>query len=328
MAEGPQSLSEPILVTGGAGFIGSHLVDVLLREGRQTVVLDDFNDFYNPAVKRANIAGHLRHPKYTLVEGDICDTDLVGRLFEKYPFAMVVHLAARAGVRPSLKEPLLYERVNGIGTLNLLEASRRRGVERFILASSSSVYGARSRALFSEEDAVGAPISPYAATKRANELMGFTYHHLYGMRVTCLRFFTVYGPRQRPEMAIHKFTRLIHAGSRVPVFGDGGARRDFTHIQDILQGVVRAMERSWPYEIINLGESHTIDLLGLIRLIERVLGKKAELEFRPAEPGDVPLTCADITKAHRLLDYDPKVPIDEGIPDFVDWYVRTQGGIS
>jgi UDP-glucuronate 4-epimerase len=321
-------LPEPILVTGGAGFIGSHLVDFLLKERYKTVVMDDFNDFYDPRIKRANIAGHLKNRNYSLVEGDICEGDLVEGLFKKHPFGMVVHLAARAGVRPSLKDPLLYERVNGIGTLNLLESCRRHKVERFIIASSSSVYGINSKVPFSEGDPIEKPISPYAATKRANELTCFTYHHLYGMRITCLRFFTVYGPRQRPEMAIHKFTRLIHSGAEVPVFGDGTARRDFTFIDDILQGVVRSMEKSYPYEIFNLGESHTIDLRGLIGLIEKALGRKANLKFLPAEPGDVPVTYADIAKSRKMLEYDPGVPIEQGVPEFVDWYQKTQGGTA
>lgn len=218
--------------------------------------------------------------------------------------------------------------MNGIGTLNLLEAARRHRVERFILASSSSVYGINGKVPFSEEDPVEKPISPYASTKRANELTCFTYHHLYGMRITCLRFFTVYGPRQRPEMAIYKFTRLIHSGASVPVYGDGSARRDFTYIEDILQGVVRSMEMSHPYQIFNLGESRTIDLLGLIRLIEQALGKKADLRFHPAEPGDVPVTYADISRARALLDYDPQVPLDAGVPLFVEWFEKTLGGIQ
>ena len=325
---GVRSLPEPILVTGGAGFIGSHLVDHLLERGIRTVVVDDFNDFYDPRIKRSNIARHLKSPLYELCEGDICDLGLLDRLFDRHGFRMVVHLAARAGVRPSLKDPLLYERTNGIGTLNLLECCRRRDIRDFITASSSSVYGVNSKVPFAEDDPVEQPISPYAATKRANELTGFTYHHLYGMNISCLRFFTVYGPRQRPEMAIHKFTRLIWEGREVPVYGDGGARRDFTYIDDIIQGVVRAMERHYPYEIFNLGESSTIDLLGLIRLIERALGKKADLKFLPAEPGDVPITYADVAKARRLLDYDPKTPLEDGIPEFVRWFVNTQGGIA
>jgi UDP-glucuronate 4-epimerase len=321
-------LGGPLLVTGGAGFIGSHLVDYLLRRGIETVVVDDFNDFYDPRIKRANAAAHLNDRRYRLVEGDIADGAMLERLFDEVPFTMVVHLAARAGVRPSLKDPLLYERTNGIGTLNLLECCRRRGVRDFVAASSSSVYGINPKVPFAEDDPVLMPISPYAATKRANELAAFTYHHLYGMNITMLRFFTVYGPRQRPEMAIHKFTRMVHEGREVTVFGDGSARRDYTYIDDILQGVVRSMEMRHPYEILNLGESQTIDLLGLIGLIEKALGKKARLNFLPPEPGDVPVTYADITKARRLLDYDPRTPIERGIPEFVQWFVKTQGGIA
>lgn len=317
---------DPVLVTGGAGFIGSHLVDHLLKEGHRVIVLDDFNDYYDPGIKRRNIRDHLSHDQYQLVEGDICQLDLVERLFKDYSFQMVVHLAARAGVRPSIQDPNLYERVNGIGTLNLLDSSRKFGCPNFIFASSSSVYGTLSKVPFSEEDPITRPISPYAATKRSNELMCYTYHHLYGMNITCLRFFTVYGPRQRPEMAIHKFTRIIHKGKPVPVYGDGSSRRDYTFIDDILQGLIAAMERVHPFEIINLGESETTSLHDLISMIEKALKVRATLEYHPVQPGDVPITYADISRARTMLDYQPTTPIHEGIQRFVDWFLITEGG--
>jgi len=318
----------PIFLTGGAGFIGSHLVDKLLEKKLEVVVIDDFNDFYDPRIKRKNIEKHLKNKNYKLYEGDICNLELLEEIFKKYPFSMVVHLAARAGVRPSLKDPLLYERVNGIGTLNLLECAKKYNIKNFIFASSSSVYGINSKVPFSEDDPIERPISPYASTKRANELMCYTYHHLYGMNITLLRFFTVYGPRQRPEMAIYKFTNLIYHNKPIPVFGDGGAKRDFTYIDDIIEGVLSSMEKCYPFEIINLGESKTIKLLELVNLIEKNLGKKAIINFLPQEPGDVPITYADISKAKKLLGYNPKFPPEEGIKEFTRWFIKTEGGIK
>jgi len=318
----------PIFLTGGAGFIGSHLVDKLLEKKLEVVVIDDFNDFYDPRIKRKNIEKHLKNKNYKLYEGDICNLELLEEIFKKYPFSMVVHLAARAGVRPSLKDPLLYERVNGIGTLNLLECAKKYNIKNFIFASSSSVYGINSKVPFSEDDPIERPISPYASTKRANELMCYTYHHLYGMNITLLRFFTVYGPRQRPEMAIYKFTNLIYHNKPIPVFGDGGAKRDFTYIDDIIEGVLSSMEKCYPFEIINLGESKTIKLLELVNLIEKNLEKKAIINFLPQEPGDVPITYADISKAKKLLGYNPKFPPEEGIKEFTRWFIKTEGGIK
>ncbi len=311
-----------ILVTGGAGFIGSHLVERLLERGEEVVVVDDFNDYYSPKLKWRNLKNVLEHPGFHLEQGDIRDFPFLERLFKRYPLKEVIHLAARAGVRPSVEDPILYEEVNGLGTVNLLELCRRYEVPKFIYGGSSSVYGDSSKVPFSEEDCCDRPVSPYAATKRANELICHAYHHLFGIKVVSLRFFTVYGPRQRPEMAIHKFTRLIDRGEEIPVFGDGSSRRDYTYIDDIIQGVLAAHEKDFDFEIFNLGESQTTDLLTLIHLIEENLGKKAKIKFLPFQPGDVHVTYADISKAKRLLGYNPQVPIEQGIRRFVDWYKK------
>jgi len=309
-----------ILLTGVAGFIGSHLAERLLAEGHTIVGLDDFNDFYDPRVKRRNLAQVQQHQGFRLVEGDILNYTLLKSLFAAQPFDAIIHLAARAGVRPSIREPLLYQEVNCRGTNNLLEMARQHGVGTFLFASSSSVYGANEKIPFAEEDPVDHPVSPYAATKKAGELLCYTYHHLFGLSVSCLRFFTVYGPRQRPDMAIHKFTRLIDAGEKVPMFGDGSSRRDYTFITDIIDGVVAALERCHGYAIYNLGESRTVELRYLISLISAALGKEAIVERLPEQPGDVPVTYADISRARKALDYAPKVPIEEGIERFVEWY--------
>ncbi|MDZ7384750.1 MAG: GDP-mannose 4,6-dehydratase [candidate division KSB1 bacterium] len=309
-----------ILITGAAGFIGSHLAERLLQEQHTIVGLDDFNDFYDPAVKRANVQALLEKDDFYLVEGDIRDLTALKRLFSQERFDAIIHLAARAGVRPSIREPLLYQEVNCLGTNNLLEMARQHGVQKFLFASSSSVYGANRKVPFAEDDPVDHPVSPYAATKKAGELLCYTYHHLFGISVSCLRFFTVYGPRQRPDMAIHKFTRLIDGGERVPMFGDGSSRRDYTYITDIIDGVVAALERCQGYAIYNLGESRTVELRYLIELISSCLGKRPHVEVLPEQPGDVPITYADISRAQKELDYAPKVPIEEGIPQFVEWY--------
>ncbi|MDZ7339568.1 MAG: GDP-mannose 4,6-dehydratase [candidate division KSB1 bacterium] len=309
-----------ILITGAAGFIGSHLAERLLQEQHTIVGLDDFNDFYDPAVKRANVQALLEKDDFHLVEGDIRDLTALKRLFSQERFDAIIHLAARAGVRPSIREPLLYQEVNCLGTNNLLEMARKHGVQKFLFASSSSVYGANRKVPFAEDDPVDHPVSPYAATKKAGELLCYTYHHLFGISVSCLRFFTVYGPRQRPDMAIHKFTRLIDGGERVPMFGDGSSRRDYTYITDIIDGVVAALERCQGYAIYNLGESRTVELRYLIELISSCLGKRPHVEVLPEQPGDVPITYADISRAQKELDYAPKVPIEEGIPQFVEWY--------
>lgn len=309
-----------VLVTGGAGFIGSHLTHRLLGRGDRVTVLDDFNDFYDPRRKWANVAEFEDRADYTLVEGDIRDADLVDDLFRKSRFDLVVHLAARAGVRPSLKEPILYEDTNCIGTLRLLEASRLHGPDVFIFGSSSSVYGINQKVPFSETDEINKPISPYATTKRAGELLCFNYHHLYGMSIACLRFFTVYGPAQRPEMAIHKFTDLLARGEAVTMYGDGSSRRDYTYIDDIIDGVVAAMDKRLPFEILNLGGAETTALADLIEWIAEELAVEPRIEYLPDQPGDVPITYADVDKANRLLGYSPKVPIREGIKRFVAWY--------
>lgn len=311
-----------ILVTGGAGFIGSHLVGRLLSEGGWRVaVVDDFNDFYSPPVKRANVAAYLDNPHFSLHEIDIRDADAVRAVFLENQFDAVVHLAARAGVRPSLREPKLYSDTNVGGTVNLLEAAREFNVRRFVFGSSSSVYGASCKVPFSEDDKTARPISPYAATKAAGEMLCHTYAHLYDLRAVCLRFFTVYGARQRPDLAIHKFTRLISEGKPIQMFGDGTTRRDYTYIDDVIEGVRAAIDydRS-DYEIFNLGESQTVELREMIKLLEENLGRRAVIEHRPMQPGDVPQTFADITKARRLLNYEPKMKIEGGIRKFVEWF--------
>ncbi|MFQ5902047.1 MAG: GDP-mannose 4,6-dehydratase [Thermodesulfobacteriota bacterium] len=324
-----------ILVTGGAGFIGSHLVERLIERGDRVTVIDNFNDFYDPALKEENIKGFCKNPLFRLYRGDIRDASLIKRIFDKNPIDRVFHLAARAGVRPSIQEPILYEEVNCIGTLNLLEACRKNGIKHFIFGSSSSVYGINSKVPFSEDDSVNMPISPYAATKRAGELLCSTYSHLYGIPVTALRFFTVYGEKQRPEMAIRKFTNLIWEGKEVPVYGDGGSRRDYTYISDIIQGLLASMDlpdrvrqsgKPFGFEIINLGESRTVELKYLISLIENGLNKKAILKTLPVQPGDVPITYADVSKAKRLLGYTPGVSIEEGVERFIRWFLKREKG--
>lgn len=309
-----------VLVTGNAGFIGSHVVERLLDRGDTVVGFDNFDPFYDPAIKRRNLATVQARPRFTFVEGDLRNRAQVDALFADRRIDYVFHAAARAGVRPSLKDPLLYEEVNVRGTLHLLEAAVRNRVANFVFASSSSVYGEQKKIPFSETDPVDNPISPYAATKKAGELICYTYHHLYGLPVTCLRFFTVYGPRQRPEMAIHAFTRAIARGESLVLYGDGSARRDFTYIDDIVAGVLSALDRAHPYEIINLGESRTIELKELIRLLERLLDKRAAVASHPHQPGDVPVTYADVSKARALLDYAPSTPIETGLQRFVEWY--------
>jgi len=311
----------PILLTGGAGFIGSHLADSLLAEGRPVVCVDDFNDFYEPEIKRANVAQHAANPLYTLVEADIRNLAAMRETFQRHRPAQVVHLAARAGVRPSVEQPLLYVETNELGTLNLLECCREFGVSSFIFASSSSVYGVNSKVPFSVDDKITCPISPYAATKRAGELMCYTYHHLYGIHVTCLRFFTVYGPRQRPDLAIHKFARLMAAGKEIPVYGDGSMKRDFTYIADIISGVRAAMAKDYPYEILNLGNSNPISVMELVQLLEESLGMKAQIAWRPVPPGDVPITYADIARTTDLLGYKVTVPFTLGIRKFAQWFL-------
>lgn len=319
-----------ILITGGAGFIGSHLVDRLLSEGDWRVsVVDDFNEFYEPAIKRANISDHEENANFRLFETDIRDKQALAKVFDevfggKDGFQCIVHLAARAGVRPSLEQPLLYAETNINGTMNLLELAREHGVRQFVFGSSSSVYGINAKVPFSEDDPIRQPISPYAATKGAGELLCHTYSHLYQMRCICLRFFTVYGPRQRPDLAIHKFARLISEGKPIPVFGDGATRRDYTFIDDIIAGVRAAIDyTASDYEVVNLGESRTVELRELISLLESELGATAQIDRQPLQAGDVPQTYADIAKARRLLGYNPQTQIEEGLKKFVHWFRET-----
>lgn len=312
-----------ILVTGGAGFIGSHLVEKLLATGHEVSILDDFNDFYDPQIKRANVEAVAAEVAIHRV--DLRDSGAVNLLFHREKFDAVAHLAARAGVRPSIQQPQLYYDTNVGGTLHLLEAARLTGIERFIFASSSSVYGVSKTVPFSESLHLTQTISPYAATKIAGEFLCSTYSHLYQMRIVALRFFTVYGARQRPDLAIHQFTRKIHAGQPIDQFGDGTTRRDYTYIDDIMQGVLAAFDYNGPmFDIFNLGENDTIQLKDLIAAIEKTLGKKARINQLPEQPGDMPVTCADISKARKLLGYNPTTPLAAGLPKFVDWFLKTQ----
>jgi UDP-glucuronate 4-epimerase len=313
------------LVTGGVGFIGSHVCERLLQAGHSVWAFDDLNSFYDPRIKRTNLADIQALAKpFEFVFGDLTDRDAVEELFASVKFDQVIHLAARAGVRPSLEEPALYQRVNVEGTVNLLEAARQRGVKKVTIASSSSVYGVNSKVPFAEKDPIFQAISPYAASKLACEALGHVYHHVYGMDIVMLRFFTVYGPRQRPDLAIHKFGRLILEGQPIPVYGDGSTARDYTYVDDILQGILACTAQEFGYEIFNLGESQTVTLARLIQLLEQSLGTKAVIDRKPLQPGDVPLTCADITKARERLGYAPKTRIDEGIPQFARWLTNTR----
>jgi len=311
-----------VLVTGGAGFIGSHLVDRLLSENDWRVTaVDDFNDFYSPEIKRRNVQRQLQNPAFMLVEADIRDKAALAQVFANSKFDCIVHLAARAGVRPSLSEPQLYVETNVNGTMNLLELARQHKVPQFVFGSSSSVYGVNEKVPFSESDPIFNPISPYAATKAAGELLCHTYSHLYGLRCICLRFFTVYGARQRPDLAIHKFAQLISDGKPIPVFGDGTTRRDYTYIDDILAGVRAAIDYDKTnYEVINLGESRTVELRELIALLEKELDLRAVIERQPMQPGDVPQTFADISRARELLGYNPQTQIEDGLRLFVEWF--------
>ncbi|MBI4579979.1 MAG: GDP-mannose 4,6-dehydratase [Planctomycetes bacterium] len=310
-------LGQHALVTGAAGFIGSHVSEAMLGRGWGVTGLDSFDDFYSPAVKRRNLANALANRRFRLIEGDIRDRGTVDRAIEGAD--IVVHLAARAGVRPSIEQPLLYQDVNVTGTSVLLESARQRGLARFIFASSSSVYGNNPKVPFSEDDNVDHPISPYAATKKAGELICHTYHHLFGMDVTCLRFFTVYGPRQRPDLAIHKFARLIEQGKSIPMYGDGGMMRDFTYIDDIVAGVLAAIERCGGYHIYNLGNSKPVALRDLIAAIERAVEKNAVIERLPPQPGDVERTYADLTRVRAELGFEPKTDLAVGLRRFVTW---------
>ncbi len=310
-----------ILITGGAGFIAYHLACRLQDERYEVSLLDNFNAFYDPALKRKNVFDLQSRGPAKLFETDILDVAGLRRVFQEVRPEVIVHLAAWAGVRPSLENPKIYAEVNVTGTVNLLQLARESGTGCFIFGSSSSVYGGSERVPFSEDDPVGRPVSPYAATKRAGELLCHTYACNYDIHITCLRFFTVYGPRQRPEMAIHMFARLIQQGKEIPVFGDGNSRRDYTYVDDIVSGIMAALRVNPPFEIINLGESRTTTLLSLISQLEATLGKKSVLRFCPNQPGDMQITYANIEKARRILGYEPVTPIEEGIRKFADWYL-------
>jgi UDP-glucuronate 4-epimerase len=341
-----------VLVTGGAGFIGSHVVERLLNRGDEVVCLDNFDSFYDPMIKRRNLTPAASHPKFHLFEGDIRDRHLLEKLFSDYRVSHVFHAAARAGVRPSIQDPLEYEAVNVQGTIGLLEMASKRKVENFVFASSSSVYGMTPHLPFAEDRPLGIAASPYGATKQAGEQFCATYHHLYRLPVIGLRFFTVYGPRQRPEMAIHKFCRLIDQGRPVSVYGDGSSQRDYTYIDDAVAGIMAALAYSpgvsgpsgrdtgpagrdagpsgrngW-CEMVNIGEAQTVELKELISFLEVGLGKKAVVEYLPPQPGDVPATYADLRKAQRLLGYSPQTGIREGIQHFLEWYQRERRGIQ
>lgn len=311
-----------ILVTGGAGFIGSHLVEKLLSLGRDVAILDDFNDFYDPQIKRQNITAVAKD--VAIHHLDLRDSGAVRNLFHREKFEAIAHLAARAGVRPSIQNPQLYYDTNVDGTLHLLDAARVTGVERFIFASSSSVYGNSKTVPFSEDRQLIQTLSPYGATKIAGEFLCSTYSHLYGMRVVALRYFTVYGPRQRPDLAIHQFTRRIHAGKPIDQFGDGTTRRDYTYIDDIIQGTMAALNYDGPmFDIFNLGENETIQLRDLIAGIENALGEKAKINRLPEQPGDMPVTYADISKARKLLGYNPSTRLSDGLPRFIEWFLQS-----
>jgi len=317
------------LVTGGVGFIGSHVCERLLEAGHAVCALDDLNDFYDPAIKQSTLRElQSRAQSFSFVHADITNRGEVDEIFRSMAFDQIIHLAARAGVRPSLEQPALYQRVNVEGTVNVLEAARERGVKKITIASSSSVYGVNSKVPFSETDPIFNAISPYAASKLACEALGHVYHHVHGMDVCMLRFFTVYGPRQRPDLAIHKFVRLMQSGQPIPVFGDGNTSRDYTYVDDTVDGVIATTEKEFGYEIINLGESQTVELDRLIELIEQAMGVKAEINRQPAQPGDVPITFANIEKAQRLLGYNPQVKIEDGVPRFIEWFRQQNPGPS
>jgi UDP-glucuronate 4-epimerase len=315
-----------VLLTGGAGFIGSHLAEALIRRGVELTIVDNLDPFYSRSRKKANLQEIERTGKFRFVQQDIQIVKGMKELLADVRPEAIIQLAARAGVRPSIEQPLLYERVNIGGTVNLLELSRQFEVGKFIFGSSSSVYGMTSKTPFSEAQTGLRPVSPYGATKLAGEVLGYTYAHLYGFPVICLRFFTVYGPRQRPDLAIHKFTALIEAGKPVPIFGDGTAGRDFTYVDDIVSGVLAALEyeppkeAGVPFEVFNLGNSHPVTVSELVRLLEETTGRKALIQHKPMQPGDVLITWADISKSSRLLGYQPATRLEEGLKKFVAWY--------
>lgn len=316
-----------ILVTGGAGFIGSHVIRTLLAKGEKVVCVDNFDNFYDPKIKEGNIREFLKNKNFKLYRVDICHFDQLKKVFQENNIDLIIHLAARAGVRPSIQNPIFYSKVNIGGTINLLELTRQFQIKNFIFASSSSVYGNNKKIPFSEKDRIDKPISPYAATKRAGELVCYTYYKLYKINVLCLRLFTVYGPAGRPDMAPYKFTKLIFEGKEVPMYGDGASYRDYTFIDDIVFGILSSIDfvrSEGGYEIFNLGNSNTVKLNYLILTIEKLLGKKAKIKRLPPQPGDVEKTYADISKAKKLLGYNPKTKIEEGMARFVKWYKENE----
>jgi UDP-glucuronate 4-epimerase len=309
-----------ILLTGGAGFIGSHLAERLITSGHQLTVVDELNDFYSPQIKRRNLSEIQKLGRFEFVQADICDLCGLKKLFEPHRPEVIIHLAARAGVRPSLEQPLLYEKTNVQGTLNLLELAREFGVPKFVFASSSSIYGTTSQVPFSEDEANPNPISPYGVTKLAGEKLCYCYSQLYPLSMICLRFFTVYGPRQRPDLAIHKFARLIEGDHEIPRFGDGNSLRDYTYIDDAVDGILASLRLDTRFDVFNLGNSLPVSLTQTIQLLEEKLGKRARIKMQDSQPGDMPFTHADLSKARRVLGYDPRVPFDEGLSRFVSWF--------
>jgi len=314
--------NKKVLVTGGAGFIGSHLCEKLLEMNCKVICLDNFNNYYDPKIKECNIAKALKSRNYTLIRGDILDRELLENIFNQHDIGKIIHLAAIAGVRSSLAAPTEYVDIDIKGTVNLLEIAKKYKIEQFIFGSSSSVYGVNSKIPFSEEDRVDLQVSPYATAKRAGELYCATYHHLYGIPTTILRFFTVYGPRQRPEMAIHKFAKLMDKGEPVPIFGDGGSERDYTYSSDLVEGIVKSMEMIYNFEIFNIGNTKMVKLRELIEILADKLNVNPKIEQLPEQPGDVPVTCADISKAKKMLGYKPTTSIERGIENFVKWYLQ------
>ena len=322
-----------ILITGGAGFIGSHLSERLLREGNKVLVIDNFNNYYDPAIKRNNIEeikktcveNNISLDNYIVFEGDIRDNEFLKKVFSN-KIDSIIHLAAMAGVRPSIEDPSLYYDVNITGTVNLLERCRENNIKQFVFASSSSVYGNNEKVPFAESDRVDNPISPYAATKKSGELLCYTYHHLFNMNIACLRFFTVYGPRQRPDLAINKFTSLILEDKEIPFYGDGTTSRDYTFVEDIVSGIVSSINyvntNDTVFEIFNLGGDKTVSLIEMVETIEDILGKKAKLNKLPMQPGDVNRTCADITHSKEIIGYNPKTTFKEGMKKFIEWKLK------
>lgn len=316
-----------IAVTGGAGFIGSSLCERLINLNQDIICIDNFNNFYNPLIKENNIKNLINNKNFKLYKIDICDINSLGKIFTENKIELVIHLAAMAGVRPSIVNPLIYEKVNIEGTLNILNCLKEYNIKKLIFASSSSVYGGNKKIPFSEDDKVDNPISPYAATKKAGELICYTYHHLYDISVYCFRFFTVYGPRQRPEMAIFKFTKKIFNGQEISIYGDGSSSRDYTYIDDIINGIINSIQNIKGYEIINLGNSHPTTLKELIKIIEEASGKYAKIKFEEMKPGDVFTTFADIKKAIKMINYNPQTSIYDGINKFISWFkqIREDG---